>query len=114
MICVVFMFIGAPLGAIIRKGGFGYSVVIAIFFFMIFVTLYITCRKLAETHTMTPFWAAMTPCMVLAPVGFWLTLKARNDSQVFNLERYERFFRWLGERVLAGFGKLKRIKTAQP
>ncbi len=113
MICVVFMFIGAPLGAIIRKGGFGYSVVIAIFFFMVFVTLYITCRKLAETHTMTPFWAAMTPCMVLAPVGLWLTVKARNDSQVFNLERYERFFRMVGEMFVAGFGRMRKAKMGE-
>ncbi len=111
LVCVVFMFIGAPLGAIIRKGGFGYSVVVAIIFFMVFVTLYITCRKLAEQHVMSPFWAAMTPIMVLAPIALWLTVKAMNDSQIFNIERYQRFFEAVGRLLSAGLGKLKKRKT---
>jgi lipopolysaccharide export system permease protein len=107
-ICLVFMGIGAPLGAIIRKGGFGYSVVIAILFFMVFVTLYITCRKLAETEVMPPFWAAMMPAILLTPVGIWLTVKAKNDSQVFNLERYERFFRRIWTYLERLFSKKNR------
>lgn len=92
-VCVVFLFIGAPLGAIIRKGGFGYPVIVSISFFMLFITLSIACRKLAESLLLTPFWAAMTPCLVLAPIGFWLTIKAMNDSQIFNFERYQGYFR---------------------
>jgi lipopolysaccharide export system permease protein len=91
IICFVFLFIGAPLGAIIRKGGFGYPILVSIIFFVTFVFLAILCRKLAESYLMTPFWAAMTPCVILAVFGLYVTRKAMNDTQLFSTERLERF-----------------------
>jgi lipopolysaccharide export system permease protein len=92
LVCFIFLFIGAPMGAIIRKGGFGYPVLVSIVFFITFIMLTILCRKLAETYIMTPFWAAMVPCLVLVPVGAYLTRKAMNDSQMISTDRLERYF----------------------
>lgn len=91
LVCFIFLFIGAPLGAIIRKGGFGYPILVSIVFFVIFIFLAILCKKLAETSIMTPFWAAMTPCVVLGVFGIYVTRKAMNDSQLFSVSGLERF-----------------------
>jgi lipopolysaccharide export system permease protein len=99
LVCFVFLFIGAPMGAIIRKGGFGYPILVSIIFFVAFIMLTILCRKLAESGVMSPFWAAMMPCAVLVPVGIYLTRKAMNDSQLFSTERLDRFVNWLRARL---------------
>ena len=99
LVCVIFMFIGAPMGALIRKGGFGYPILISIIFFVTFVMLAITCKKLAELYILPPFWAAMTPCFVLLPISALVTYKAMNDSNLFSTERLDallaRLRRWL-------------------
>lgn len=84
LVCFIFLFIGAPMGAIIRKGGFGYPILVSIIFFVTFVFLAILCRKLSDAFLMSPFWAAMTPCIVLAVFGIYVTRKAMNDSQLFS------------------------------
>lgn len=93
IICLLFLFIGGPMGAIIRKGGFGYPILVAIVFFVIFVMLTIMCRKLAESFFLPPFWAAMMPWLVLLPVAALLTWKAMNDSRMLNFEWITRLFR---------------------
>ncbi len=93
IICLLFLFIGGPMGAIIRKGGFGYPILVAIVFFVIFVMLTIMCRKLAESFFLPPFWAAMMPWLVLLPVAALLTWKALNDSRMLNFEWITRLFR---------------------
>jgi len=98
LVCFVFLFIGAPMGAIIRKGGFGYPILVSIIFFVAFIFLTILCRKLAESNVMTPFWAAMMPCISMIPVGAYLTSKAMNDAQLFRNERLDRFIYWLSMR----------------
>lgn len=108
LVCFIFLFIGAPMGAIIRKGGFGYPILVSIIFFVTFIMLTILCRKLAETAIMSPFWAAMVPCIVLVPISFYLTRKAMNDSQMFSTERLERFFRQIRNR----FQKQKASEVA--
>ncbi len=82
LICLIFLFVGAPLGSIIRKGGFGYSLLVAIISFSVFITLLVACRKLAETFILPPFWAAMMPCLVIIPVAAILTRRAMNDQQI--------------------------------
>lgn len=86
--CFIFLFIGAPMGAIIRKGGFGYPILISIIFFMLFIMLTIASKKMAETFVMHPILAAWLPCFVLFPIGIILTYKAMNDSKLLNLDRY--------------------------
>jgi lipopolysaccharide export system permease protein len=86
--CLIFLFIGAPMGAIIRKGGFGYPILISILFFMVFIILTIMCKKLAESNSIVPALAAWIPCIVLFPIGMVLTTKAMNDSKMLNADRW--------------------------
>lgn len=92
LVCFIFLFIGAPMGAIVRKGGFGYPILISIIFFMIFIVLTIFCRKIAESFVVPAAVAAWIPCGVLFPIGLLLTHKAMNDSKLVNPDRYFQFF----------------------
>ncbi len=91
MACLVLFFIGAPLGSIIRKGGIGMPLVVAIVFFLIFHLLNLFGEKFAKEDIATPFAGMWLAVMVLIPVGIFLTYKAMNDSQLFNKELYTRF-----------------------
>lgn len=91
--CILLFLIGAPLGAIIRKGGLGMPLVIAVVFFMTFHILNITGEKLAKTGSLAP-WAGMwMSTAILLPLAVWLIISARNDSQIFNKEWYVRVWR---------------------
>lgn len=90
--CFIFLFVGAPMGAIVRKGGFGFPILIAIFFFMLFVVLTIFCKKVSETFVLDAILAAWMPCMVIFPLGLFLTYKAMNDAKVVNTDKYLTFF----------------------
>ncbi|MEN0002492.1 MAG: LptF/LptG family permease [Bacteroidota bacterium] len=92
LVCFIFLFIGAPMGAIIRKGGFGYPILISIIFFMLFIVLTIFCRKIAESFVLPAAVAAWIPCAVLFPIGLFLTVKAMNDSKLVNVDRITAFF----------------------
>lgn len=91
--CMVLFLIGAPLGSIIRKGGLGMPLVIAVVFFLIFHLLNMFGEKFAKQELLTPFWGIWMPSIVLLPIGIFLITKAMNDSQLFNNEAYSRFFR---------------------
>lgn len=91
--CIVFFFIGAPLGAIIRKGGLGTPAVISILFFVVWYVISLSGEKLAEEDlisTIAGMWAAS---YILLPIGIFLTYKASNDSVIMNVETYIAFFR---------------------
>ena len=94
--CLIFFFIGAPLGAIIRKGGFGTPVIISIFFFLIYYIIDISGKKLAREGSMTPFWGAFISTMVLLPIGIFLTRKSTQDSALFNFDAYKTIFKQIG------------------
>ncbi len=86
LICFIFLFIGAPMGAIIRKGGFGYPILIAIIFFLIFWIMNITFKNMSESLTIHPVWAAWLPCCIMFPLGGWLTWKAMHDARFISLD----------------------------
>lgn len=91
--CILLFLIGAPLGAIIRKGGLGMPLVIAVVFFITFHILNITGEKLAKAGSFVP-WAGMwMSSLLLLPLAFWLVNAARNDSQIFAKEMYVRVWR---------------------
>ncbi|MBR9921321.1 MAG: YjgP/YjgQ family permease [Bacteroidetes bacterium] len=77
--CILFLFIGAPMGAIVRKGGFGYPLLIAIIFFMMYMILTIFSKNIAERFVIDPAVAAWLPCIIMFPFGFLLTYQAMND-----------------------------------
>jgi lipopolysaccharide export system permease protein len=91
--CLVLFMIGAPLGSIIRKGGLGMPLVVAVIFFLIFHLLNMFGEKLAKKGNLTPFEGMWLSTFVLVPIGLFLTYKAMHDSQLFNKESYFRFFR---------------------
>ncbi len=99
LVCFIFLFIGAPMGAIVRKGGFGYPLLVAIFFFMFFVILTKIFEKLSKSHALDPVLAAWLPCVILFPLGLFLTVKAMNDSKLLNTERITAFFVWVGRKL---------------
>jgi lipopolysaccharide export system permease protein len=86
--CLVLFFIGAPLGAIIRKGGLGMPVVISIIFFIVFHILSITGEKLANEGTVDSFVGMWMATLILLPIGVFLTYKATVDSALFDIEAY--------------------------
>jgi lipopolysaccharide export system permease protein len=100
--CIIFFFIGAPLGAIIRKGGLGLPAVISIFFFVIYWVIDTICRKMVSNGDWAPFFGAWFPSFILAPIAIFLTYKANTDSQLFNPDAYKRFFNIL-------FGRMKKL-----
>lgn len=91
--CMVLFMIGAPLGSIIRKGGLGMPLVVAIVFFLVFHLLNMFGQKLAEAATLSAMAGMWLSTFVLLPIGLFLTYKAMRDSQLFNQEAYFRFFR---------------------
>ncbi|MBC7934211.1 MAG: LptF/LptG family permease [Rhizobacter sp.] len=93
MACLVLFFIGAPLGSIIRKGGLGMPLVVAIIFFLIFHLLNMFGEKFVKEGITTPFTGMWLAVMVLIPIGAFLTYKAMNDSQLFSKEFYHRTFK---------------------
>ena len=91
--CLIFFFVGAPLGAIIRKGGLGTPVIISILFYLIYYIIDIIGRKLAKNGTLTPLEGTIISTLVLLPIAFMLTRKSTQDSSLFNLDSYKEFFR---------------------
>jgi lipopolysaccharide export system permease protein len=88
--CLVFFFIGAPLGAIIRKGGMGLPTVFAIMFFLVFHIISFSMEKLVIAGGI-PAWPGMwISTFVLLPIGFFLTWKAATDSPLFDGDAYYR------------------------
>ena len=93
--CLVLFFIGAPLGSIIRKGGLGMPLVVAIIFFLIFHLLNMFGEKFVKQGIASPFTGMWLAVMVLVPVGIFLTYKAMHDSQLFSREFYFRSYKKL-------------------
>lgn len=93
--CVLLFLIGAPLGAIIRRGGLGMPLVVAIGFFIIFHIISITGEKLAKSMAMEAWMGMWMATSFLLPIAFILVNAARKDSQVFSKEWYMRVWRLL-------------------
>ena len=104
--CIIFFFIGAPRGAIIRKGGLGTPVIVSMFFFVIYWVVDISGKKLANDGAISPFLGAFISTFVLFPMGVFLTWKSTKDSALFNADAYIMFFKNL-------FSKTKLHKKQQ-
>ena len=98
--CIIFFFIGAPLGAIIRKGGLGVPVIISVLVFIVYYILDSTGQKMARDDQWTVWYGLTISTVVLAPIACFFTYKANNDSVVFNVDMYKQvFMRVLGLRT---------------
>lgn len=105
--CIVLFFIGAPLGAIIRKGGLGLPVVVSIIFFLIFHVLSIIGEKLITQGAIEPYFGMWIATACLSPIGIFLTYKATTDSALLQAESYTRFFK-----SIIGLFKMKSTVSA--
>lgn len=105
--CILLFLIGAPLGAIIRKGGLGMPLVIAVAFFVVFHITSVTGEKLAEADSL-PVWAGMwMATAMLLPIAVVLIIQARNDSPIFNKELYIRGWK----KLIGLFSKNRSLET---
>ncbi|MFO8067639.1 MAG: LptF/LptG family permease [Bacteroidales bacterium] len=86
--CLVLFLIGAPLGAIIRKGGFGLPMVVSVLFFVVFHVISITGEKFARETVLSAFEGMWLSSFLLLPVGIWLTIKATTDSSLLDIDSY--------------------------
>ena len=97
--CILFFFIGAPLGAIIRKGGLGTPVIISILFFVFYWVIDISGKKLANDGAISPFIGTFISSFILIPIGVFLTIKSSSDSALFNADAYKIFFNKVSDRI---------------
>ena len=97
--CIIFFFIGAPLGAIIRKGGLGVPVIISVLVFIVYYIFENSGMKMARDGNWTVLFGKLISTAVLAPLAIFFTFKANSDSTVFNIDMYKNIlFKMLGIR----------------
>lgn len=98
--CLIFFFVGAPLGAIIRKGGLGLPTVISVAIFIIWYILDTSGMKMAREGSINMAFGMWISLLIIAPFGFFITYKSNRDSVVFNIDAYKNFIsRLLGLRT---------------
>jgi lipopolysaccharide export system permease protein len=90
---IVLFFIGAPLGAIIKKGGLGAPLIFAVLFFLMYYILSITGENMIDSNDLTPAVGMWMSSIILVPIGLFLTYKAANDSALFDIEVYKRLMK---------------------
>jgi lipopolysaccharide export system permease protein len=88
--CLVFFFIGAPLGAIIKKGGIGLPVVVSVLFFLLFHVSSITGEKMAKTGVIDPFTGMWLSTFILLPISIFLSIKGAKDAAIFDPGGWDR------------------------
>ena len=90
---IVLFFIGAPLGSIIRKGGFGAPVVVAAIIFMIYFSIITTGENLVQSSVLSPFFGMWMACIIFTPIAVILTRAAAKDSVIFSMENWSKFIK---------------------
>ena len=93
--CILFFFIGAPLGAIVRKGGLGYPVLISVAIFILYYLLNTSAFKMAREGEWNTFIGSWLSTFIMAPLGILFTYQSNKDSAIFNMDAYKAFFRTL-------------------
>lgn len=106
--CIIFFFIGAPLGAIIRKGGLGVPIVVSVILFIIYYIIDNTGYKMARDGIWQVWQGIWLSSAVLLPLGIFLTSRATKDSAVLNFDAYSDFFRRLLSR-----DRVRKVETKE-
>ena len=104
---IIFFLIGAPLGAIIRKGGLGLPVVVSVIFFVIYYMISLSGEKQVKEGNWEAVYGMWISSFILAPIAVYLTYKATNDSALLDTDWYAGRIKALRERIEPWFGKLK-------
>ncbi len=100
--CLVFFFIGAPLGAIIRKGGFGLPILVSILLFMFYYILFSFGQKAATEGVVPVIVGAWLASGILFPMGVYVTYKATKDSKIINIQKFEEILKTISRRLRLG------------
>ena len=112
--CIIFFFIGAPLGALIRKGGLGTPAIISVLFFVFYWVIDITGTKLAKDGAVGPFHGVFISAYILLPTGLYLTWQAINDSSIFNIGNIRNSFRKIKAKIMGFFKKTRIVYMGTP
>ena len=112
--CFIFFFIGAPLGAIIRKGGLGVSAIVSVLFFVAYWVIDISGTKLARDGAVGAFHGVFFSSYILLPTGLFLTWKAINDSTFFNLDSIKNGFKKVIATIMGFFKKTRIVYMGTP
>jgi methionyl-tRNA formyltransferase len=112
--CFIMFFIGAPLGALIRKGGLGVSAIVAILMFVLYWIVDITGVKLAKDGSVSAWVGAFASSVVMLSIGIYLTSKAIHDTDMSNLDSIKNWWRRLKSTVLGFFRKTRIVYMGTP
>ena len=112
--CLIFFFIGAPLGALIRKGGLGTPAIISVLFFVFYWVIDISGTKLARDGAISAFSGVFISTYILLPTGLYLTWQAINDSSIFNLGNIKNGFKKITSKIMGVFKKNRIVYMGTP
>ncbi len=112
--CLIFFFIGAPLGALIRKGGLGTPAIISVLFFVFYWVIDITGTKLARDGAVGPFSGVFISSYILFPTGLYLTWQAINDSSIFNFGNIRNIIKKAKAKIMGFFKKTRIVYMGTP
>ena len=112
--CLLLFFIGAPVGAILKKGGLGTPAIISLLFFVLYWVVDITGERLADNGTVGAFTGKFISAFVLAPVGTFLTIKAVKDADLFRVEGFKTWFRKAKSKLFRMFRKTRIVYMGTP
>ena len=111
--CLLLFFIGAPLGAFVRKGGLGVAAIISVLFFVLYWVVDLTGTKLAKDGAVTASTGAFISIYLLAPIGLLLIWKAKNDSS-FNTDQIKEVWKRIKSRIIGMFKKTRIVYMGTP
>ncbi|MBQ0078184.1 MAG: methionyl-tRNA formyltransferase [Bacteroidales bacterium] len=112
--CFILFFIGAPLGALIGKGGIGVSAIVSVLFFVLYWVIDISGTKLANDGAVGPAVGAFISSYVLFPIGCLLTWKAVHDSTFFNMESFKTWWKKITSKIAGLFRKTRIVYMGTP
>ena len=112
--CFILFFIGAPLGALLKKGGLGTSAIVSVLFFVLYWVVDISGNKLARDGAIDAITGTFISAYVLVPIGIFFTWKAVNDSEVFSLDNIKTWWRKFKSKVAGMFHKTRIVYMGTP
>ena len=114
LVCFLLFFIGAPIGALIKKGGLGTPAILSLLFFVLYWVIDITGERLANNGATTAFIGKFIAAFVLAPICVWLTVKAVQDASIFNMDLVKSWFRKVKSKFFRMFRKTRIVYMGTP
>ena len=111
---IIFFLIGAPLGAIIRKGGMGTPIVISVIFFVIYYVISLSGEKMAKEGTWSSFAGIWISSFILTPIAVYLMIKATNDSSLLDTDWYDAQFKKIKKKLVPVWLPIAKRVTATP